>query len=108
MARIRPKQAFPDAGALVTIYTCPEDDEATSSTLMICNQSGSEGTFRVAIAPEGADDAREHYIYYDEPLRAKRSFAVTIGMTFLEGDEVRVQSSGLMSFSFFGREEAAA
>lgn len=106
MARLR-AQAFPDAGVLTTLYTVPQDTEATGSTLVICNQSGEDRTFRVAVAPEGEDDSAEHYLYHDEPLRAHRTFAATFGPTLLEGDEVRVQSSGYVSFNFFGREESA-
>ena len=60
-------QSNPAATTLTTLYTVPSSTSVIASTLAICNQSSSAGTFRVAVRPAGASVAASHYIAFDAP-----------------------------------------
>ena len=84
-----PRQALPPANVLTSIYTVPPNTECVLSTIQICNQ-GVRGTFRISIAVAGAPDDPKQYLYFDEPIDAHRAFAVTLGITMGEDDQLRV------------------
>jgi hypothetical protein len=98
-------QVLPSGGSLTPLYICPENRQVVASTLFITNQSSQDATFRVSVAMNGESDATKHYLYYDEPIRAKRSYEVTRGITLQENCHIRVYSSnGQISFNLFGDE----
>ncbi len=80
------------------------------STITICNQASTAGTFRIAVRPAGATLAAQHYIAYDTPIAANDTIALTLGLTLdyaAAGDVVTVYaSSANLSFNLFGTEIA--
>lgn len=100
-------QASSTANQLATLYTVPADTIATISTIVICNQNNTPGTFRLAVAFAGAADDTKQYLYYDQVLEENSTFTVTIGITLGATDLIRV-SANLSNFSFnaFGIEVA--
>jgi hypothetical protein len=93
------------SAALTTLYTVPAATSTVCSSIVICNQSASVGTFRISVAVAGEADSAKQYIYYDQTLAAKSTFIATIGMTLAATDVVRVfPSSASMSFNLFGSE----
>ena len=100
-------QAAPSATTATTLYTVPSSTQAVVSTIAVCNRAASSGTFRIAIRPDGATLANEHYIAYDSTVAANDSTFITIGVTLGDTDVITVYaSSANQSFSAFGSEIA--
>ena len=98
-------QLAPSATTNTDLYSVPEDTQTTVSSIVVCNQTGSAVTFRLAVRPIGAAIAQKHYIYYGKSVAANDSAFLIIGMTLSDDDVVTVYaSSGSMSFSIFGVE----
>lgn len=100
-------QLAPSATTATTLYTVPASTEAIISTIVVCNRSLSDGTYRIAIRPDGATLANEHYIAYDVTVGGGDSTTITLGITLNASDIVTVYASSAdQSFSAFGSEIA--
>lgn len=98
-------QSNPSATTNTTLYTVPAATSTVVSTVTVCNQASTAGTFRIAIRPAGASIAAQHYIAYDTPIAANDTIALTLGITLATTDVMTVYaSSATMSFSAFGSE----
>ena len=98
-------QSNPSATTATTLYTAPAATSTVLSTVTICNQASTAGTFRLAVRPAGASLAAQHYIAYDTPIAANDTVALTLGMTLATTDVVTIYaSSATMSFTAFGSE----
>ena len=98
-------QSNPSATTATTLYTAPAATSTVLSTVTICNQASTAGTFRLAVRPAGASLAAQHYIAYDTPIAANDTVALTLGMTLATTDVVTIYaSSATMSFAAFGSE----
>lgn len=98
-------QVVPVASALTNLYAVPESKSTIVSTLVICNQTSSAKTFRIAVKKLGAALSPEMYIAYDAPIEASDSIFLTIGITLSATDVIAVQSTdGSVGFSLFGAE----
>jgi hypothetical protein len=101
-------QVAPSATTATTAYTVPSSTEAVISTIVIANRAASAGTYRIAVRPNGAALANEHYLAYDVAIAANDSTALTLGITIDATDVVTVYaSSANMSFNLFGSEITA-
>ena len=100
-------QSNPSATTATTLYTCPASTQTVISTITICNQAGTSGTYRIAVRPNGATLAPEHYVVYDASVQANTTAAYTLGITIDASDVITVYaSSASMSFNAFGSEIA--
>jgi hypothetical protein len=98
-------QSAPSATTATALYTVPSTTQAVVSTIAVCNRAATAGTFRIAIRPDGATLANQHYIAYDSTVGANDSTFVTIGVTLGDADVITVYAStGDQSFSAFGSE----
>ena len=100
-------QSNPSATTATTLYTAPSSPSTSTvvSTVTVCNQASTAGTFRLAVRPSGASLAAQHYIAYDTPIAANDTVALTLGITLATTDVVTVYaSSATMSFAAFGSE----
>jgi hypothetical protein len=99
-------QNAPSATTETTLYTVPSSTSSVVSTISVCNQAGSSGTYRIAVRPAAdASTAAKHWIVYGATVAASDSIMLTLGLTLATGDVVRVYaSSANMSFSAFGSE----
>ena len=98
-------QINPAATTLTDVYTVPAATTVTISSVVICNQVTTPGTFRLSIAIAGAADTAKQYLYYNQPLDGNGTFVATIGITLAAGDVVRGYAGGTnVSFSIFGIE----
>lgn len=98
-------QINPSANSLSTLYTVPANTSTVVSTLCICNQASSSGSFRVAVRPAGATIDPKHYIAYDTPIPSNDTIHLTIGASLGNTDVVSIYaSSSTMSFNLFGSE----
>jgi hypothetical protein len=100
-------QSAPAATTDTNIYTVPSATEAVISTIFVCNRGNDSATFRIAVRPDGATIANEHYIAYDVLILAKTSTAITVGVTMDAADVLTVRASSAdLSFNVFGSEVA--
>lgn len=98
-------QSAPSATTDTTLYTVPSATETVVSTIAVCNRGSSSGTYRIAVRPNGASLADEHYIAYDASLDAKTSATWSLGVTLDATDVVAIYASTAdFSFSAFGSE----
>ena len=98
-------QSAPSATTATTLYTVPSATEAVISSITVVNRGASEGTYRIAVRPNGATLANQHYVIYDAALPAKATDALTLGITMDASDILEVYaSSGDFSFNAFGSE----
>ena len=101
-------QAAPAATTDVTLYGCPALTQAVISTISVCNRSTATATFRIAVRPNGATIANQHYLVFDAALAANETVALTLGITLNENDVLTVRASTAnVSFSAFGSEVTA-
>ena len=100
-------QSNPSATTATTLYTVPSATQAVVSTIVICNQTSSNATFRIAVRPGGATLAAQHYVAYDVTVGASDSTALTLGITLGAADVITVYgSTATLSFAAFGSEIA--
>ncbi len=100
-------QSNPSATTATTLYTVPAATQAVVSTIVICNQTSSAATFRIAVRPAGATLAAQHYVAYDVTVGASDSTALTLGITLNATDVITVYgSTATLSFAAFGSEIA--
>jgi len=98
-------QSNPSATTNTTLYTCPAATETVISTITVTNQSASSGTYRIAVRPNGATLATEHYIVYEATASANSVTAYTLGITIDASDVITVRASSAdFSFNAFGSE----
>jgi hypothetical protein len=89
----------------VSLYTVPATTETVVSTIVVCNRETSANTFRIAVKPDGATLANEHYLAYDTNIDASDSITLTLGITLGDTDVISVGASDAnVSFSAFGTE----
>lgn len=89
------------------LYAVPNLAQTTSSTLVICNRTSVQKTFRISVAPAAASTADKQYLFYDTSIAANTTVTVTIGMTLAQLDVVRIYASATgLSFNLFGVETA--
>jgi hypothetical protein len=100
-------QSNPSATTATTLYTVPSATEAVVSTITICNQAASAATYRIAVRPDGASLAAQHYVAYDVSLPGNATDTLTLGITVNASDVITVYAStATMSFNAYGSEIA--
>ncbi len=98
-------QSNPSATTATTLYTVPSSTKAVVSTITVCNQAGSAGSFRIAVRPGGATLAAQHYVAYDVAIAANDTTAITLGLTLATTDVITVYASSTsLSFNAYGSE----
>lgn len=98
-------QVNPAATTLTTLYTVPGATTTAVSSIVVCNQAGTDGSFRISVQVGGAADNVKQYLYYDTLVEANDTFIATIGITLTATDVVKCySSSGSISFNVFGAE----
>lgn len=98
-------QSNPSATTATTLYTVPSATQTIISTVTVCNQAATAGTYRIAVRPTGTALAAQHYVAYDISLPANTSDTLTLGLTLGATDVVTVYaSSANFSFNAYGSE----
>ena len=101
-------QVAPSATTATTLYTVPSSTEAVISTLVVANRAATAATYRIAIRPDAATLANQHYIAYDVTVGASDSTTITLGITLNAADVITVYASTAdLSFNAFGSEITA-
>lgn len=100
-------QSAPAATTASDIYTVPSATETVVSTIVVANRAASPATYRIAVRPNGATLANQHYIAYDVTVGASDSTTLTLGITMDASDVLTVYASTAnLSFNVFGSEIA--
>jgi len=100
-------QSAPSATTNTDVYTVGSGKQTTISTITVCNRSATSATYRIAVRPNAATLANEHYIAYDVAIPANDTIALTIGITCDAADVVTVYASTAnLSVNIFGAEIA--
>lgn len=98
-------QSNPSATTNTTLYTVPSATSTVVSSIIICNQTASAATYRIAVRPAGAAAAAQHWIVYGATVAASDSTVLTLGLTLATTDVITVYaSSANLSFSAYGSE----
>jgi glucose-6-phosphate dehydrogenase assembly protein OpcA len=98
-------QSAPAATTATALYTVPSATEAIISTIVVANRAAAAKSYRIAIRPNGATLANQHYLAYDVAIAANDSTALTLGITVDAADVVEVYASAAdLSFTAFGSE----
>jgi hypothetical protein len=101
-------QVAPGATTDTTLYTVPTATESVISTIIVANRATSAATYRIAIRPNAATLANQHYIAFDVTVGAGDSTTLTLGLTLDAADVITVRGSTAdLSFSAFGSEITA-
>lgn len=97
-------QINPAATTETTLYTAGA--AAVVSSLVICNQTATAATYRIAVRPSAdTSTAAKHWIVYGATVAASDSSILTIGATLATSDKLQVYaSSANLSFTAFGSE----
>jgi hypothetical protein len=101
-------QSAPSATTATDVYTVPAATEAIISTINVVNTHASTSdVVRIAVRPDGAALATQHYVVYGLSLSAGATFTYTAGITVNATDVITIYSTnGTSSFSVFGSEIA--
>jgi hypothetical protein len=101
-------QSAPSATTNTDVYTVGAGKQATISTITVCNRNTTtSATYRIAVRPDGASIANQHYVAYDATVGPKDTVTWTIGITADASDVVTVYASSAdLSFNIFGVEIA--
>lgn len=98
-------QADPAATTTTVLYTVPNLNLTTCSSLVICNRNAGPITFRVSVHVNDATADNKQFIYYDKQVTANDSHAAILGITLNQNDVIKVYASGTgVSFNLFGVE----
>ena len=100
-------QSAPSATTATDIYTVPGSTQSIISSIVVANRSASAVTYRIAVRPNGATLANQHYVAYDVNVGASDSTTITLGITMDAADVLTVYASTAdLSFNVFGSEIA--
>lgn len=98
-------QSNPAATTLTSLYTVPSATEAVVSSISVANLAATSATYRIAVRPDGASIANQHYIAYDITLGASDTTIITVGLTLNAADVISVYASNTnITFQAFGSE----
>jgi hypothetical protein len=98
-------QSNPSATTATTLYTVPAATQTIVSTITVCNQTSTAGTYRVAVRVAGAALAAAQYVAYDVSLPGNATDTLTLGVTLGATDVVTIYASAAtFSFNAFGSE----
>ena len=100
-------QSAPSATTNTDIYTVPSGTMSVLSTIVVANRAASSATYRIAVRPNGATLANQHYLAFNVTVGASDSTTITLGITMDAADVLTVYASTAdLSFNVFGSEIA--
>lgn len=96
-------QGTSSTGTYTTLYTVPSATESIVSSLVVCNQSTSDITTRIALDDTTASvPSGDEFLVYDAVIAGNDTVALTLGICMDAGKHIRVASSAsACSFTAF-------
>jgi hypothetical protein len=75
------------------------------STITVCNQASTPGSFSIAIRPGGTSLAPKHYVNYNTVVPGNDTVSLTLGITLGNTDVITANANtSTISFNVFGSE----
>lgn len=97
------KQISSVSNTNVDLFTSTKD--TVCSSVVVCNRTSDDATFRISIRARGTDVSEISYLYYDLPVSGNDTFIATIGITLPENYIVSIYSNtNNLTFNLFGKE----
>jgi len=98
-------QSAPSATTNTDIYTVAASTQVVISSIVVTNRAASATTFRIAVRPNAATLANQHYIAFDTAIAANDVVALSLGITVDAADVVTVYGGNAnLTFSLYGTE----
>jgi hypothetical protein len=95
-----PAQLVPTAQTLTTLYTVPADTQTVTSNIHVCNLGATTASIRVAVRPDNASIADQHYLFYGLTIVPNDTVEFGHGITMDATDVMSVWSStGSVAFN---------
>jgi len=88
-----PAQLVPTAQTLSTLYTVPSDTQTVVSNIHACNFGSTTASIRVAVRPNGASIADQHYLFFGLTITANDTIEFGHGITMDATDVLSVWAS---------------
>ena len=91
-------QLDPSATTTTTLYTVPNLNQTTVSSINVCNRTSGALTFRLSVHVAGAGADNKQFIYYNKSVSATDTFSAVLGLTLNQSDvgNVYASSTGLI------------
>lgn len=101
-------QSAPLSGNATDLYTVPASTEAIVSTITVANRGETNTSYRIAVRPDGALLAAQHYVSYNVAIDRNSTQALTLGITLNAGDIITVYANNSdLTFNAYGTEVTA-
>lgn len=98
-------QSAPSATTNTDIYTVAASTQVVISSIVVTNRGTASTTFRIAVRPNAATLANQHYIAFDTTIAANDVVALSLGITVDAADVVTVYGGNAnLTFSLYGTE----
>lgn len=98
-------QSAPAATTNTDMYTVGAEKQTIVSTISVANRGATAATYRIAIRPDGAALANQHYLAYDVAIAANDTTLLTTALAIDAGDVITVYTnSASVSFGAYGSE----
>lgn len=98
-------QSNPAATTPTDVYTVPASTTAVISSVVVCNRSAVQQTFRLSVRVAGAGADNKQYLAYDMPVPANDSIFMQLGITLGAADVLTAYASAQqLAFNVFGVE----
>lgn len=99
-------QINPTANTMTNAYSVPSATETVISTITVCNQTGDNVSYSIAVVPNGVTPTEDkHFIVRGGAVPAADAIGITLGMTLDADDQIRCNTnSSNVSFNIFGSE----
>jgi len=98
-------QSAPSATTNTDIYTVTASTQVVISSIVVANRAASATTFRIAVRPNAATLANQHYIAFDTAIAANDIVALSLGITVDAADVVTVYGGNAnLTFNLYGTE----
>lgn len=95
-------QGTSSTGTYATLYNTGASTEAVISTILICNTSGTQATYRIGLDATAGTPGASEWLVYDATVAANDTTALTLGITLGNSQYIRVSSSAnTVTFSAF-------
>ena len=65
----------------------------TVTGFILCNRANTQVTFRISLAPLGAADGQQQYIFFDTPILPNDTFITALEIELVPGDIIRAFAS---------------
>jgi hypothetical protein len=81
-------------------YTVPTSTEAIVSSIVVCNTTATDSSFRIFQRIDGATAGASNAVAYDVPIVANSTTSLELKLTINAGDIITVRSANADALTF--------